>query len=72
MNRICMTFCKWKEESTEIGPYSTIQMWDQLRTVIFWKCSELRLTFISSMNPLYHPNSIHIFSPTGVMAGLSA
>ena len=59
---------QWKEESSEIGAvfhHPDVGPAAVGRTVVFWKRSELRPTFVSSLNPLYEPLQYPLFFPHG-------
>ena len=55
---------QWKEESSEIGAvfhHPDVGATAAGRTIVFWKRSELRPTFVSSLNPLYEPLQYPLF-----------
>ena len=59
---------QWKDESSEIGAifhHPEVGPAAAGRTVVFWKRSELRLIFMSSLNPLYEPLRYPLFYPHG-------
>ncbi len=59
---------QWKDESSEIGAvfhHPDVGPAAAGRTVIFWKRSELRPTFVSPLNPLYEPLQHPLFFPHG-------